>query len=94
MDKTRKLFRVHTGFGDCYVVAGDYTEASDMVEKRLNDADYGPYDNRVVTKVELIAEESFFVGKQEFSGFRKEISPLMVCESMESPDYNKQAKSK
>ena len=94
MDKTRKLFRVHTGFGDCYVVAGDYTEASDMVEKRLNDADYGPYDNRVVTKVELIAEEYFFAGKQQFSGFRKEVNPLMVCGSMESPDDDEQAEGK
>lgn len=91
MDKTRKLFRVHTGFGYCYVVAGDYTEASDMVEKRLNDADYGPYDNRVVTMVELIAEETFFAGKQQFYGFHKEVSPLMVCESMERSEYNEQA---
>ena len=51
-----KLFLVHTNKFHVYVVASDPTEAENILTKWLANENYGYLSDRVVTKIDVIAD--------------------------------------
>lgn len=64
------LYKLYNGLGHWFVIAKSYDSATKLLETELNKADYGFFDKRKVTKIELFAElieDSFQAGQLNFS---------------------------
>ncbi len=52
-----KLYKLTTGLGDYWVIANDPTQAEHKLTTILDVADYGLTKKRIVTQINLIADE-------------------------------------
>lgn len=64
--RNKVLYRVTNGIGQYYVVSRSFNEASELLQRRLERADYGYTDRRKVKSIDLIASEHFYRDKQLF----------------------------
>lgn len=75
----KKLFKVKTGVVTVFVVASNFEEAGNIVQERLEQANYGYSNDRIPSDISLVATQHFFAGKQSFTGFGNGVLPLMVA---------------
>jgi len=63
-----KLFQCKNETGYFHVIAGDYSEAKDVLEKMLNEADHGFTNKRKVTEIKQLDNlvEIDYTGKWNF----------------------------
>lgn len=66
--RDKNLYLVRNGLGEFHVVAHSFDEAADVLNKRLNQADYGYTSKRQVKSIDFVATQHFFSDKQFFSG--------------------------
>lgn len=78
-----KLYRLTCALGSFYVAAAHPTDAEHRLTDLLTRADYGFFEKRKVTSIELLANEvtDTFNGKPNFSGGNNLILP-QSCESL------------
>lgn len=69
MNKEKKLYKIENKLGTFYVVAGTFDEAANELEARLDQADYGFFQDRDIPAIELVAMQLFYHDgtKQSFS---------------------------
>lgn len=78
------LYKLTNKIGDYYVVAPNETKARECLETALDSADYGFSGQRIVTNIELVAEQiKQFAGKPNFSG---DIMKVLFSDRFE-PNY-------
>lgn len=66
--RDKNLYLVRNGLGGFHVVAHSFDEAADVLNERLNQADYGYTSKRQVKSIDFVATQHFFSDKQFFSG--------------------------
>ena len=69
MNKDKKLYKIENKLGTFYIVAGTFDEAANELETRLDQADYGFFQDRGIPAIEHVATQSFYNdgSKQSFS---------------------------
>ena len=69
MNKDKKLYKIENKLGTFYVVAGTFDEAVIELKERLDQADYGFFQDRDIPSIEHVATQSFYHDgtKQSFS---------------------------
>lgn len=84
MCTSKYLYRITNGLGDFYVIAEDINSAAVLLTNSLNASDYGFSDYRIITNIEIIASEEFYVtGKRRFNC--DPYKPLLI---QETPEQN------
>lgn len=77
---TINLYRVTTSrLGDFYVVASSFDAAKEALESRLEKADYGFFDYRRVTNIELVATETWSYADENKQNFHDNMTDLVVA---------------
>lgn len=66
-NRDKNLYRINNKIGEFYIVAHSFDEAVDEMEKRLDDADYGFFQDRTVPSIDYLASQCLSAKKQSFS---------------------------
>lgn len=79
MDKTEnKLYKIENRLGTFYIVARSYDEAGELLEKRLNDADYGFTTYREYNRIDHIATEKVDYADKSNQMFSDDFGNLII----------------
>lgn len=66
-NRDKNLYRIKNKIGEFYIVAHSFDEAAGEMKKRLDDADYGFFQERTVPFIELLAKQCIYEQEQVFS---------------------------
>ena len=79
MDKTEnKLYKIENRLGTFYIVARSYDEAGELLEKRLNEADYGFSSYREYNRIDHIATEEVDYADKSKQSFSDRFGSLII----------------
>lgn len=66
-NRDKNLYRIKNKIGEFYIVAHSFDEAAGEMMKRLDDADYGFFQDRTVPSIDYLASQCLSEKKQSFS---------------------------
>lgn len=64
--RDKHLYRITTKLGQFYVLSRTFDKAASLLRQRLDEADYGFTNHRVVSNIEVLATERIYPSGKQF----------------------------